>query len=156
MSQQFQFRISKNKLKWAGDLEGLKLFLSDELGVNGKWKSPSGGTWKFSSEHLNVTWYVKSQTISFQGPRGDQVYKEIKKTAEKQITDQKCSTIDSSPTDSAEHEDEAVDVDNVEFLENESKSVAEGDQISCPECRSLSIDVAEMKLDLALLSPSSP
>ena len=36
MSQSFLIDIKKNKLKWAGDLEGLKLFISDELKLKGK------------------------------------------------------------------------------------------------------------------------
>ena len=35
MSQLFPVDIKKNKLKWAGDLEGLKLFVSDELKLKG-------------------------------------------------------------------------------------------------------------------------
>ena len=60
MSQSFSIDVKKNKLKWAGDLKGLKLFISDELNLRGKWKSPRGGTWQFSSEHLTVTWYMSN------------------------------------------------------------------------------------------------
>ena len=38
-SQSFPVDIKKNKLKWAGDLEGLKSFISDEWNLEGKWKS---------------------------------------------------------------------------------------------------------------------
>ena len=56
MSQSFPIDIGKNKMKWAGDLEGL--FISDELNFKGKWRSPRGGTWEFSSQHWTVTWYI--------------------------------------------------------------------------------------------------
>ena len=82
MSQSFPVDIKKNKLKWAGDLEGLKLFISDEFKLKGKWKSPRGGTWQFLSEHLTVTWYITSKTILFQGPHGSEVYSTLKKKAE--------------------------------------------------------------------------
>ena len=62
MSQSFPTDIKKNKLKWAGDLEGLKLFISDELKLKGKLKSPCGGTRQFLSEHLTVTWYMTNKT----------------------------------------------------------------------------------------------
>ena len=71
MSQSFPIDVKKNKLKCAGDLEGLKSFIPD---LKGKWKSPRGGTWQFLSEHLTVTWYMTSKTILFQGPHGSEGY----------------------------------------------------------------------------------
>ena len=82
MSQSFPIDVKKNKLKWAGDLEGLKLFISDELNLRGKWKSPRGVTWQLSNEHLTVTWYMTSKTILFQGPQESEVYNTLKKKAE--------------------------------------------------------------------------
>ena len=83
-----------NKLKWTGDLESLKLFLSDELNVAGRWESPSGGSWQFSSGHLTVTWYTDSKTILFQGPQGSETYSILKNKVEEQVTTQDYSTVD--------------------------------------------------------------
>ena len=172
MSQSFPIDIKKNKLKWAGDLEGLKLFISDELKLKGKWKSPRGGTWQFLSEHLTVTWYMTSKTILFQGPHGSEVYNTLKKKAEAP------AVINNDLNNSSAHlivgdfevneyeNEKEADVSDVEIInvlmskdemgdrdsqEGMQRVNSKGDQISCNECKILSVDIAEIKLGLSLL-----
>ena len=73
------FELQKNKLIWNGDIIELKSYVAEKLNINGKWKSPSGGRWLFTSDALSITWYCKSKTVLFQGPRGSEVADSLKK-----------------------------------------------------------------------------
>ncbi|CAB4000951.1 Hypothetical predicted protein [Paramuricea clavata] len=60
-------------LKWSSDLEALKLFFKEKLGLKGKCISPGGNSKKFKCTNFNVmaTWYFKKQqTLLFQGNNG--------------------------------------------------------------------------------------
>ena len=167
MSQSFPVDIKKNKLKWAGDLEGLKLFISDEFKLKGKWKSPRGGTWQFLSEHLTVTWYMTSKSILLQGPHGSEVYSTLKKKAEaptvinNDLNNSSAHFIVNDVNDENEKEADVSDVEIIDALmpkdetgdrdsqEGMQRVNSKGDQISCNECKILSVDIAEIKLDLS-------
>ncbi|CAB4021832.1 Tetratricopeptide repeat 28, partial [Paramuricea clavata] len=75
------FCYKKNKLKWAGSLEDLKAVVltvvDEQTAETTTWRSPSGGTWKFDSNALCVTWQTKSQNIYFEGENGKEVTKRI-------------------------------------------------------------------------------
>lgn len=51
------------KLKWKNDLDSLKIFFKESIGVKGKWSSPGGGSKKFKSSdgQVQATWYYKKQ-----------------------------------------------------------------------------------------------
>ncbi|CAB4031674.1 Hypothetical predicted protein [Paramuricea clavata] len=75
------FCYKKNKLKWAGSLEDLKAVVltvvDEQTAETTTWRSPGGGTWKFDSKALCVTWQTKSQNIYFEGENGEEVTKRI-------------------------------------------------------------------------------
>ena len=75
------FCYKKNKIKWVGSLEDLKAVVLDEVDEemhqNATWRSPSGGTWKFESDVLSVTWQMKSQNIYFEGEKSEEMSKRI-------------------------------------------------------------------------------
>ena len=73
-------RYEGERLKWSSDLEALKLFFKEKLGLRlkGKWTSPGGNSKKFKCTNFNVvaTWYFKKQqTLLFQG-NNSQILKE--------------------------------------------------------------------------------
>ena len=69
------FGEKKGKLVWNGSLKDLKTFIStiieEKAAESAIWRSPSGGKWCFISDVLGVTWYAKSKTICFDGPKAD-------------------------------------------------------------------------------------
>ena len=61
-------RIMSNlKLSWAGDLESLKNFVSDNLKLKGAWKSTGGEKQVFTSGTISITWLSKKKFLSFNG-----------------------------------------------------------------------------------------
>ena len=76
------FGKNKGKLVWNGSLKDLKTFIStiieEKAAESAIWRSPSGGKWCFISDVLGVTWYAKSKTICFDGPKADDLVVGIK------------------------------------------------------------------------------
>ena len=75
------FGEKKGKLVWNGSLKDLKTFIStiieEKAAESAIWRSPSGGKWCFISDVLGVTWYAKSKTICFDGPKADDLVARI-------------------------------------------------------------------------------
>ncbi|CAB3982594.1 Hypothetical predicted protein [Paramuricea clavata] len=180
------FELQKNKLIWNGDLSELKSYVAEKLNINGKWKSPSGGRWLFTSDALSITWYCKSKTVLFQGPRGSEVADSLKKNIDasriaivkdaelniatpaaserrNETIDNQCSlSINNSNSNMFDRSSNTTttinrsDSDASEGKANEQEMCShkqnEGDYImNCKDCSKLSVEVAEIKLDLALL-----
>ena len=59
--------MSNLKLSWAGDLESLKNFVSDNLKLKGAWKSTGGEKQVFTSGTISITWLSKKKFLSFNG-----------------------------------------------------------------------------------------
>lgn len=62
------------RLKWIGDLEGLRDFIECFVGLKGKWRSPGGSTKQFTTcdMDLNISWYAKKQnSLTFSGEDSD-------------------------------------------------------------------------------------
>ena len=62
------------RLKWQGDLNGLKKYIKESVGLQGKWTSPNGNAKKFKAMNkaITITWYSRKQnTLTFQGKDGD-------------------------------------------------------------------------------------
>ena len=115
---------------------------------------------------------MTSKTILFQGSHGSEVYNTLKKKAEasavinKDLNNSSAHfTVNDFEANEYENEKEA-DVSDVEIIdvlmskdetgdrdsqEGMQRVNSKGDQISCNECRTLSVDIAEIKLDLSLL-----
>ena len=123
---------------------------------------------------MTLTRYIASKTILFQGPRGSEIYNTLKKKADAPVTkndERNNSNIHLIVSDSDEGEIEKQahlsDVDVVvmnarppkdKTIHMEGQKVCEqvinGDDeqtFSCNECKILSVDMAEIKLDLQLL-----
>ena len=76
------FCSKKNKIKWTGTLEDLKLAfvlteINEETAERTNWRAPNGGTWVFDSELLSATWYSKSKNIVFDGEKGKDLTERI-------------------------------------------------------------------------------
>jgi hypothetical protein len=62
-----------NRIKWTQDLDSLKYFIENIVGLNGRWRSPGGKSKQFNSTNadLSITWYPgKQNSLSFQGKDG--------------------------------------------------------------------------------------
>ena len=56
------------RLKWEGDFNGLKKYIKESLGLQGKWTSPGGNAKKFKATNkaITITWYSRKQnTLTF-------------------------------------------------------------------------------------------
>ncbi|CAB4024048.1 Furin [Paramuricea clavata] len=75
------FGRKKNKLIWTGTLGDLKAFvltiIDEQAAQSSKWHSPSGGKWCFNSEQLKVEWHSKSESISFDGAKANDLCDQI-------------------------------------------------------------------------------
>lgn len=111
------------KVKWLGDLKELKQLISDIFGDDGKWSSPGGSTKAFRNDKITITWYVNKKSLLFQGQLGN-----ILKT---QILNLNII------------EDIVVNDDLID--------VSEESESNCTECRRLSMEMAEVKLDIEIL-----
>ena len=171
------FELQKNKLIWNGDLSELKSYVAEKLNINGKWKSPSGGRWLFTSDALSITWYCKSKTVLFQGPRGSEVADSLKKNidasriaivkdaelgiAAPAVSETRGGSSNTTTNNTTRSSNTTTtinrsDSDSSEGKANEQEMCShkqnEGDYImNCKDCSKLSVEVAEIKLDLALL-----
>ena len=62
-----------NRIKWTQDLDSLKYFIENIVGLNGRWRSPGGKSKQFNSINadLSITWYPGNQnSLLFQGKDG--------------------------------------------------------------------------------------
>lgn len=134
------FGINKNKLIWHGDLPQLKAFVATEVNqINSKnaiWRSPSGGTWCFKGDgELSVTWHSKSKTISFDGKAADGIKERIYEAISAKLT---------APSPSVENTSKLPTAQSLYGTE-EFKA-------GCGDCYKLTLEMAEVKLEVAMLS----
>lgn len=85
------FSIEDSKLKWRGNLETLKSFISNELNLTGKWTSPGGDVKAFTNddgyitedETIKIKWYQGKKILTVQGVKSqdieDKIHVEIQK-----------------------------------------------------------------------------
>ena len=57
---------SKDKIKWFGEFESLKEFLSNNLNLQGKWSSP-GGKCKLLQKKISIRWYRDRVSLNING-----------------------------------------------------------------------------------------
>ena len=49
LSNELNFTYDGNRIKWTGDLDSLKLFVENVIGLTGVWRSPGGYAKQFKS-----------------------------------------------------------------------------------------------------------
>jgi len=135
------FDVNKSKLIWKGSLSQLKTFVGTQVNQasanKATWRSPSGGTWCFKGDNdLSVTWHSKSKTIVFDGKAAN----EIKNRIHEAIYS-RCNA--SSPSE--------LNTSNL-LTNDQNLLITEEDKRGCGDCYKLSIEMAEVKLELAMLS----
>ena len=128
--------MNENKLIWQGSLSQLKAFVGTQVNQasanKATWRSPSGGTWCYKGDNdLSDTWYSKSKTIAFDGKAAD----EIKKRIHEAINSRHNTSLPS-----------------VLNTNDQNLSITEEDKRGFGDCYKLSIEMAEVKLELAMLS----
>ena len=62
-----------NRIKWPGNYELLRNFVSDLFGNDGKWSSPGGSGKSFRNDRLCITWYANKESLLFQPELGDKL-----------------------------------------------------------------------------------
>ena len=131
--------LNGNKLKWTNDLERLKHFIEEIVGIKGKWSSPGGGSRRFKSQcgQFQVTWYFKKQsTLLFQGELAEDLAVKLKEAITKAIEDAE---------NLAKHKDGASEVETSNFKHTGESLPKE--PVSC-SFRELTADVERVKLDM--------
>lgn len=147
------------RLKWTKNLESLKKFFDDGLGLQGKWTSPGGDSKKFKCHNLDVIviWYhKKQQTLTFHGKNGDCLRSELinliesSNLANEQIKAEEVIGKDSmsSPTliDTPEIGPNS-EIKRNGFLDDGTASLR---QCNCP-CHGLTVEIEGIKLDIVIL-----
>ena len=100
------------RLKWEGNFNGLKNYIKESLGLEGKWTSPDGNAKKFKATNkaITITWYSRKQyTLIFQGKDGD---------------DLKCELINKIETELAAESTHESLLTSSEILKNSALSTA--------------------------------
>ena len=137
------FGLKRDKLRWEGSLNDLKKLVNIDLEETGHWRSPGRGMWSFTSEQLSITWYKNSKNINLFGVRGPTIYELIsqylkeEETVMGQFSNNEVQ-MGKSPDDSSSCNCKEVNL------------VDDGKTFNCECCRKLSIDMDEVKLDLAI------
>ena len=134
------FDVNKNKLIWQESLSQLKTFVGTQVNQasanKATWRSPSGGTWCIKGDNdLSVTWHSKSKTIAFDGTAADEIKKRIHEAIK------------------SRHNASSPSVQNINNLltNDQNLLITEEDKRGCGDCYKLSIEMAEVKLELAML-----
>ncbi|CAB4026913.1 Hypothetical predicted protein [Paramuricea clavata] len=65
-----EYNKNNDRIRWTGDFEKLKNFVSDLFGNDGKWSSPGGSA---KSDRLTITWYANKKSLLFQCELGDKL-----------------------------------------------------------------------------------
>lgn len=125
------------KVKWMGNLEELKRFVFDIFGEDGKWSSPGGSAKAFHNKKITITWYANKKTMLFQGQMGNMLKTHILKlnATESMVLDNDCN----------------VEAEEIQSLSSQPLRAQQGTSIECLECRRLSVEMAEAKLDIEIL-----
>ena len=69
-----QLTYDGTRIKWSQDLQSLKKFVENIVGLRGIWSSPGGKAKRFTSVNFDLiaTWYPgKQNSLLFQGKDGD-------------------------------------------------------------------------------------
>ena len=59
--------LSSLKLSWTGDLASLKVFVEDNLNLQGTWSSPGVEKKLFVAENLTIQWLKNKKFLSIEG-----------------------------------------------------------------------------------------
>ena len=100
------------------------------------WRSPSGGTWCFKGDNdLSVTRHSKSKTIAFDGKAADEIKKRIHEAI------------------NSRHNASSPSVQNINNLLTNDQNLLITEEVirGCGDCNKFSIEMAEVKLELAML-----
>ena len=69
----FKNQFPDLKLSWAGDYNGLKLFVNIELKIEGEWSSPGGERKLFVGEDISICWWKNKKFFTVEGKRAGEV-----------------------------------------------------------------------------------
>ena len=144
---------SKDKIKWFGEFESLKEFLSKNLNLQGKWSSPGGKCKLLQTKEISIRWYSDRKSLNING-----VGENVKRIKTELLSMAKTAN-DIELNSEVESQDESDEMNthvptlpeaNIQ-VQNLPETCDEEDNIVCNDCRKLSIDVAEVKFELALV-----
>ena len=55
--------FESDDFRWKGTSDQLKRFFAEDLKLSGKWNSPSGGVWSFSTKEYEVKWQKSMKLV---------------------------------------------------------------------------------------------
>ena len=67
----------KGKLKWIGDFENLQALINQELGLQTKWTTPSGGSKLFENDEVSIRWYTNTSTLMIKGKESENIKRKL-------------------------------------------------------------------------------
>ena len=121
---------SKKEYFWDGSLSELKSFVKNNLGLSGKWTSPGGEVKLFTNANFRLKWQGSSikRLVIIKDDEKDYLVKALRKYAIDQSDDtERCS----------------VELNRADAAKTKSPS---------DDCSKYDIDMAELKLDVAMLT----
>ncbi|CAB4005809.1 hypothetical protein BSL78_29534 [Paramuricea clavata] len=124
MFKEFIECSSDGKVKWLGNLNDLKAFMSALFGDVGKWSSPGGGAKSYRNDLISINWYIHKKALIFHDQLGIVLKNKLIDLSVNKISDP----------------------DKYNQLND-----PEGDK-DCMVCSRFSLDVMEIKSDLKQMS----
>ncbi|CAB4040188.1 Hypothetical predicted protein [Paramuricea clavata] len=70
MYKEFIECSNDGKVKWLGNLNDLKAFMSALFGDVGKWSSPGGGAKSYRNDLISINWYIHKKALIFHDQLG--------------------------------------------------------------------------------------
>ena len=137
--------LSKLRLSWTGDFASLKIFVGENLNLQGTWSSPGGERKVFVAENLTIQWLQKKKFLSFEGKNVNKVVNHFIKYM---CTDSKTGKYDACNIDNAKFQNKQKakndeNPDGETSMERQSSSVC--------ICSDLSSEITDLKLDFGSL-----
>ena len=136
------------RIKWLGNLDKLREFVSTLFGAGGKWRSPGGKGKSFTNEHVELTWYADKKSLLLQGPLGPNV-KELMITPEKNhMADTEAEDIFACEVCCPNCGTTNTEDQHSQVNKTLDRSLKECHEIECRDCSKLSLETSEAKLDI--------
>ena len=129
------------KATWTGDLASLKVFVENELNLQGTWSSPGGEKKLFVAENLTIQWLKNKKFLSIEGKNVNKVVHHLIEyiCSESDQQNYDACNIDNTEIHSKKKAKNVI-IDGEFLMESQSSVVC--------SCSNLSQEVADLKLDL--------
>ena len=142
LSNELNFTYDGNRIKWTDDLDSLKLFVENVIGLTGVWRSPGGYAKQFKSTTFDfiLNWYPgKLNTILFHGKDGERFKQVLLTVLNIHCIGEGDAILNASSLSTAEPENP-----------NNNTSIFDRESGNC-SCKCSKEDMENIKLDIEIL-----